>query len=649
MTAAAPRKRALTALSVSILAVLVALWASADADEPMTLDPVRESAQPEVEPASVLHTAGDAVRQELPGDRPRDVVVEEADLDLPHAFRLRLRVQDWNGLPLPGAHVLVAPARCGFCRWPETTDDRGLLDLKVQGRGNELELWIAIAAFGTLEPMRVVTLERDRSAERVFVARGTEHDAKALKQRIDEYGPGMAMVLQFQDFAQQKREGDRRGPEKLRRRDELDTLCGRSLLLFEKIPCAFCHTDGRERTIAPFVQPPEVRAHRHPHGRFSDLGSEGDRASDAPGGSRSAPEKVPDREDAIRREFGPSGTGSVHGVVRDANGQPVPGAVVAWLGPDRQLRNRARTDEDGRYRLLLPAQGSCALVALAAGLGHDEGFVAAAPGTDQAKDFTLQASSSVQGRVTGESGAPLAEARVEFVSDSEPGAGVALVSKDGTYALADVPRSGRLLLWPGDADLRLPIRVSDSVLTDRALVDLFLSAGDPVRARLSLAPIPAPSRGTVGDVAFEVRVLQLDTGCAAHAAAAPPANGLRLEGLAAGFYRIDIGAPGCGWTTLGPVHLDGRGMWDLGATSMPQRGVIEVFVRDGARPAERAIEFWLQREDLDVRVPPLWLDPTHVELPIGTYALVFADEHGATRSRRVVVAAGSEVAVALDR
>lgn len=628
----------LVALAALVLASLLAEDGDAPPLEAGTpTDPASEPAVPPSESAAA------ATRTATAPEVPIEIVEELADLSLPHEFRLRLRVQDWNGLPLPGAHVLVAPARCGFSRWPEATDDSGRVEVVVRGRTESLELWYAIAAWGTLEPMRVVTLHADRSEDRVAIARGTEHDAKALQDRIRRLGEEEAVAELASQFRQRQWESTRRSGGKVRRRDQYDTICGRSLLLFHRLECGTCHPGPAAHAWTPFAGAPVAARRLHPHAVFSDLGA----AQATPGTKPDTvgPARLPDREDAIQKEFGRSRVGVVNGVVRDAQDRAVPGAVVAWLGVEKQLRNRARADEEGRYRLLLPATGPCTLVALAAGLGHDEAVVAVAPSTEQTQDFRLRASSSVRGRALGEDGAPLLDARVEFVSDSEPGAAWSLVAKDGSFAVADVPRSGRLLLWPGESGLVLPVRVSDSVLTDRATIDLALRAAEPVRARVRIDPNTADAALGRDSIPFEVRVLQVDTGCAAHALPAGGGDGFRLEGLAVGPYRVDVGAPGRGWVALGPVHLDGLGLWDLGAAPLPAPGRIRFAGANSSDGPVQAAEFWLQREDTDVLVRPDWREGRVVELPPGTYAIVWIGSNGALLSRRVPVESGREVVV----
>ncbi len=641
--------------------LLVALWLLTGdaAEEPEVADSM--TAPPLVtEPEAVSWSHAPPVDEARTGMSTNDdratATRTAADLRLPCAFELRVLVVDPLGLPVPEARVFVAPPCCALALWPDATDARGMVTIAVHGREAQLEVWFAVLAYGVAEPLRNARLDASSPRTCTVVARGQEHHPEALLDLIDaEHGDletAVARAAERKGWMDQKTKPTPRAG-RVRRRDDADTLCGRSLSLFARIDCGVCHAPTLVQCYAPFGSAVPMRAGLGYHRLFADLqprtrGIDGSGPPEADAKTkppRRERHRTDDLEAALSREVGAARMGSVTGTVRAENGAPQPGVLVAWRAADGVVRNRAETDAEGRYRIGLPASGACTLVAAGGGRGRDEALVAAVPSGVVQQDFTLHLRGFVHGFALDETGAPLAGARVEFSSDVEDGTGLGVTASDGSFALAQLPRSGRCLLWPKDADLRLPVLLSDSVLPDAEGVSLRLSADPPQRSRLRVeAKLPAGCEAA----RICVRLLQIDTGRGTHLESSPIAGGFRLEGLMAGPYRLELGAEGLGWVTLGPIHLDGRGLWDLGAVELPKPGSVRLSDVEGTpSPQSRKLDFRLQRQDTDILVEPQWLDATTAALPPGNYAVLWRTPDGKLRTAAIAVASGSEVALSL--
>jgi RNA polymerase sigma-70 factor (ECF subfamily) len=147
---------------------------------------------------------------------------------------------------------------------------------------------------------------------------------------------------------------------------------------------------------------------------------------------------------------------ALEGLVRDAAGRPLPGAVVA-LEPDRagrEQRSASPTGSDGRYRMTGLADGSFRTrVRTAQGIVHS-GDTLRIPGVDR-YDIRIGGGVTVKGRVVDDAtGLPLEGASVaaEVTTGGRvfAGMGVATTGPDGAFQLVDLP--------PGDQGIRISAR-----------------------------------------------------------------------------------------------------------------------------------------------------------------------------------------------
>src|SRR5262249_11565506 len=183
------------------------------------------------------------------------------------------------------------------------------------------------------------------------------------------------------------------------------------------------------------------------------------------------------------------------------------------------------------------------------------------------------------------------------------------------------------------------------VLPGAMPVQLRLSVQTPARSRLRVRPVlPAGhERARV-----ELRLLQIDTGRGAFFVRTGTDEGFDLEGLASGPYRVEIGAQGLGWMSVGPLWLDGHGLQPLGALRFPVPGSVHLLVAEGAKsPLEVQHAIWRRGEHTDVAVEVVASDATHFQVPPGDYALAWRD-HGVPRAVAFMVRSAEETAVAID-
>src|SRR5262249_52307882 len=286
--------------------------------------------------------------------------------------------------------------------------------------------------------------------------------------------------------------------------------------------------------------------------------------------------------------LGPARSAFVWGMVTTADGKPAFGVPVAWL-QDGELRMRVFTDADGRYDLRLPVGVACTLTCAGGSKGSATVTTVAVANGLVRSDLHLDLPLPLRGSALDDRGDPLVGWRVEF-DDGSAADTLATTREDGGFELAGPERAGRLLLWPPDLDLRLPVLISDLVLPGAMPVQLRLSVQTPARSRLRVRPVlPAGhERARV-----ELRLLPIHPGRGAFFVRTGTDEGFDLEGLASGPYRVEIGAQGLGWMSVGPLWLDGHGLQPLGALRFPVPGSVHLLVAEGAKsPLEVQHAIW---------------------------------------------------------
>jgi hypothetical protein len=164
--------------------------------------------------------------------------------------------------------------------------------------------------------------------------------------------------------------------------------------------------------------------------------------------------------------------------------------------------------------------------------------------------------------------------------------------------------------------------------------------------RLQIEPeLPEWVQGFCGrdrNAMCEVRVWQEATGRVTSMASAAEQS---LDGLPAGWYRVEITALQFGWHDLGRHFVDGRSTVDLGRFALPEPGRLRIAHPHGSVPPGDAIEQQIceSRADCDVHVAPQELAKgTDLTLPAGDYWLLWRDVRGAKHVRAFTMRSGAE-------
>ncbi|WP_391858301.1 MFS transporter [Streptomyces silvisoli] len=163
-------------------------------------------------------------------------------------------------------------------------------------------------------------------------------------------------------------------------------------------------------------------------------------------GTRSRTPATPAGETAVgepgAEPAAPAGAG-FHGLVRDADGEPLGGAALTLVSPDGRQVGRAVSRADGRYGLDAPAGGPYVLIAAAD--GHqpqaDTVMAAATPVTHGIRfpRATEPASLRVRGTVrAAEGGRPLPDARLTLVDAAGNVVRTTITAADGAYTFTDL-------------------------------------------------------------------------------------------------------------------------------------------------------------------------------------------------------------------
>jgi len=129
----------------------------------------------------------------------------------------------------------------------------------------------------------------------------------------------------------------------------------------------------------------------------------------------------------------------IKGVLRDSEGEPLADLVVRARSEEGEVRREGKTDADGRYTVanLYPGRYTVSVSAgrRRAGLIERELDVGE---VDLVLDLVVPSGGTLQGRVVGPDGAPIAEASVYAIVE-EDYRGQAQTDAEGVFALADLP------------------------------------------------------------------------------------------------------------------------------------------------------------------------------------------------------------------
>ncbi len=551
----------------------------------------------------VLAAAGDAAattEREAVASAPADAV----ELAQPFSFELRCRVVDAEGLPVAGAHAALAPLGCALGLSPPTDAD-GRVTVTWRARVPALTMAVGYAHQGTHTSLQLVAMAAGEVAHVGFVAGLAPLPASV---RLDDYGRQVATVPQC---SQANRD------------------------------CRSCHHGMEAANV--FEVRGELRAGLHPDAVFGDrlvapppgpemnlVGFDDFTGGSAVGIGRTAPAT--------------NLANSIGGRVFGADGAPVGGVRVTARHTGFVFSTHSKPD--GSFVL---AHGAVAgSVEVRAG-GGPEGLamrtVDVVAGRQSGIELLLQPGRTLRGTARGGDGNALNGARVEYVAPPGHDSDVATVGPDGAFAFANLPPGpARLLVW-GVKGEKLPI-AEEAVVADggEVTIDLRSRPGSSGGLRVSV-------RGHDGEAPTdcEVRAWQLQTGRGAFLERRED-GAFHAHGLAAGFYRVEVGALCSGFRDLGQHWVDGAGLADLGTVQLapPGRLLIEAPEAPEAFEATGELELYARRADVDVRADVVTPGSRELALPAGRWLLLWKQD-GALGASEFSLAGGGSASVRVGR
>jgi len=330
----------------------------------------------------------------------------------------------------------------------------------------------------------------------------------------------------------------------------------------------------------------------------------------------------------------------VAGTVFGEDGKPVAGAPVALFGSSPQPLQRTKTDDAGQFAFekLLPGEFKVRAGGTAVGLASLP--VVTTTGTTPAT-LNLRRESCIRGHACDASGKPLVRAFVVWRATDGSWCDSTETTADGSFVLANLPATGgTVLLWEPSGKFPLPVGVATKVLSDTA--DMLLKFDGAVCALQFELGVPD---GTSADE-VSGRVWSLDTGIGTRLQRPKAGKPWRLENLPAGWYQVEVFAPGSGWLDLGKHWLDGKGDCNLGRANLPAAATAKLALEPDAvaQGDHQQIELYELRSDVDVHLEGVALKPdSELRLPAGKYALAWRGQDGKVEFRRFEVRSGQSV------
>ncbi|MEV4566320.1 carboxypeptidase regulatory-like domain-containing protein [Nonomuraea sp. NPDC049419] len=133
-----------------------------------------------------------------------------------------------------------------------------------------------------------------------------------------------------------------------------------------------------------------------------------------------------------------AGSSRLAGTVRDQEGKPVPGAVLALTDTRGEVIATSTTDADGAYAFSGVAPGAYTL-AVSAGSHRPAAVPTEVTATGRTRcDVELRPGTRIRGTVRVRDGVPLTDARVTLLDAAGNVVGTTITGDDGAYAFADL-------------------------------------------------------------------------------------------------------------------------------------------------------------------------------------------------------------------
>ncbi|MFK7741452.1 MAG: carboxypeptidase regulatory-like domain-containing protein [Planctomycetota bacterium] len=645
-------RRTFLMVALALVGLLITMGAWRLAFSPAPLPPAAPIRQPEGArqaptldvPATRTAIRDTAARQPQPTAL---VPPEEADLAHPYAFSLQVQFVDVYGGPVREALVFAAPDECGFCRASSRSDARGRVLLAWQGRAETMRVRVAGLAYGVMQSMRLVELRAGQLKTLCIPVEAERRDPATMLRDVARDGTERNAWRRKQMKSVVARARSGAGDQSV---DELDVLCGRTMLMFRSFDCLECHDASRVRPYRLLANAGEMRASLHPFARFSDMRRT--KADSEELRVRRA-KRYRELKDAASHESRPAGGGEavLAGTVIGADGEPAGGVPISLVDAEGSVLRSTRANARGQYRLPSLPAGQQRFVAGGMRHGQCDAYVAIPSRGTVPWDPLLVRSGEVQGYLVGLPPHQLAGMRVELVRREGDWAGFAQVDDDGFFRTFSVPGPVDCLVWPQQGQgTALPVHHGVSSLIDAGPVRITLHAELPMRARFRVhigLPEQPARPADQAEAIIDARLIQHDSGRLVLLDALGFEDALVAEPLAAGGYTLEVGTAACGWVRSERVQLDGRGLWDLGRINLPKPGRIRLLAADGPdRSAGWGLSFYRRTESVDIHEHAHWIDARTCSVPAGRHVVVWRDGDR-LRAHEVIVRSDELIELAL--
>ena len=565
---------------------------------PLPTELARQGEAPAATPATTEagHTAEPTVREAAANTNDASL----SWLDHPYVLELDALVVDETGVPVEGHRLRLAPPGCTLNEAKTATGPDGRVSLSWRSRVPGGEVLLADER-GTL---RRVALEHGRKTA----------IALAVTQPKNRYGEVTLQLASRKISARQPKV-----------QLALEELAAKAVL--------GNFTGGT------------VQAGLHPHALFGDNAAAGvvtekSEARELAFATRVTLDGFKLEMAAQPAEVLASPLARVAGTVFGEDGRPAAGGPVALFGSSPQPLQRTKTDDSGQFAFEKLLSGDFRVRAGGTAVGLASASVVTTTGTTPAT-LNLRRESCIRGHACDPSGKPLAGAFVVWRASDGSWCDSTETAADGSFVLANLPATaGTVLLWEPSGKFPLPVGVATKVLSDTA--DLLLKFDGAVCALQFELGLP---EGTSAD-SVSGRVWSSDTGIGTRLQRPKAGKPWRLENLPAGWYQVEVFAPGSGWLDLGKHWVDGKGDCNLGRANLPAAATAKLALEPEALAQEeqQAIELYELRGDVDVRLDGAPLKPdTELKLPAGKYALAWRGQDGKVEFRRFEVRSGQSV------
>ena len=628
----------------------VALWfVSGSGDEPLPIASAEAANS-----AREVESATSAAKDTDAASDARDVVAANAtdaiDLELPHAFTLRVRAIDEFGLPQGGRRVRIAPIGCTQNVMEQRTDDSGHAVVEWKGRQSPMRMGLALGR----GPVREIVV--DSGAPRSFVGL-VPRDSGSIAFTIQMNDNGWPAFDLGNDVREQKLQ-------------------------------LVASTD-REDSI-------EERSGLHPHARFRDRVLDGAPIPPSPQALDALPLIGRVFTSVVGKQTDPTPQEArravVTGVVFGEDGKPAAQQLVVLFGEGDAPLATTRTDANGTYRFdaIRPGPARVRAGGQRAGLA-EQTLVVGEVGATTA-NCNLQRGQRLEGKATAANGKPLQSWIVEYESLDGRWVDRALVRDDGAFTLPNLPGGAARLLLRENANA-VPTAIVASVFPDSGAVTFALSGDAEPKGAISLRlPERAPRvdevaakqdvQGTpagAADRALEILVggapnegatIRLDGSAfrlstaatngadGSHAASVfawqvesgfgflvPRAadGSFACAGLRAGWYRLEARDVGIGAIDLGQHFVDGKTTVDLGVVRLPEPGRLRL---EDRKPGT-TVELYHRRAWGDALAAEELGERNEVDVPAGTWLVMWRTGDGRVARREVVVESGKTATLRL--